>query len=497
MFVGDRPSSRRALQVSVVLLVCALFGASLSACAPPAGTNDPYGLRASLGEGEVVLSWNDLGSSEGYRVQWMSGGRSWEELPQAASNTTTVFDIRNRTTYHFRVQRLDSRDALWSHSLYVHYVDPVLPVLRIDTDGYQPIIDKETRIPGTAELDPNGSSHVPWSGSIEINGRGNTTWNAPKKPYRLRLDSSADLMGMGKSKHWVLLANYKDRSQLRTWTAGQASETTDLEWTPEYRHVELILNGRYEGVYQLAEHVRRDEDRVDIEKLDSDDTTEPDITGGYLLEIDTYLDLAVDPGFITKKQYEIQMQEPDAGVPEQEVYIRNYVQSFEDALYSSSFKDPTLGYRPFLDVTSLADMYWVQELLKNQDAFVGSTYFYKRRNEVLTFGPIWDFDLSMGNPYSYDELGPSGFRQNRGPWLVRLFQDPAFVQDLRDRWPELRDGFLDVASRIEAEGAGLQEAIASDASRWAFSPDSSDSPTFLKDWMYERIAWIDANLDSL
>ena len=485
--------------MAVLLSIAVVFSAVITSCGTPAPTKDPYGLEASLGDGQIVLSWRALDAGAGgFRVQrWIDPTGPWEELPQATSTSSTVTDVQNRTDYRFRVLQLGKQGATWSPSVNVYYVDPVLPVLRIETTDHQPVVDKETRIPGTMQLDPNGSAVNAFSGSIEINGRGNSTWRDPKKPYRIRLGKSADLMGMGGSMHWVLLANYRDKSQLRSWAAAQASESTDLAWTPEYRHVEVILNGRYEGVYQLAEHVRRDSNRVNIEKLGASDTTEPTITGGYLLELDNYFDPAVDPGFVTEKGYKVQMQEPDAGVIQQEDYIRNHVQTFEDALYSRDFKDPSLGYRPFIDTPSLADFYWVQEVLKNQDAFIGSTYFHKKRNGPLTFGPIWDFDISMGNPNSYDQLTPDGWRTRSGPWLVRLFQDPAFVQDLQNRWPALQAGFLDVANRIEAEGAGLVDAIDNDGGRWDYEQGANDTPSFLAEWLRLRIAWIDGHIGSM
>lgn len=492
-----RAVGRSALVGAVVVL--GVLSGVLSACQTPPTTPpyDPYALTVTLEAGDLLLEWSAPGGHSGtYRIQRrLAAGGPWEELSGVGTTSAVDADVQNRTGYYYRVAGVPSSAPVWSPGVYAYYVDPVLPVVRIETAGRAPVVDKETRIPGTMELDPNGSAYSAFSGSIEINGRGNTTWHAPKKPYRIRLGSKANLMGMGSSKHWVLLANYLDKSQLRTWVAGQASEATDLEWTPEYRHVEVVLNGQYVGVYQLAEHVRRDANRVDIEELEPTDIVEPEVTGGYLLEIDGYLDLAVDPGFVTNHSVKVQMQEPDAGVVEQETYIRDYVQDFEDALYSPQFTDPLLGYRPYLDTASLVDFYWVQELLKNQDAFVGSTYFHKHRGGPLEFGPIWDFDLSMANEWSYDELTPDGWRTwARGPWMRRLAEDPAFLAEVQARWPALKPGFEAIVSQIEPTGAGLATAIDNDEGRWSYELEGGDSPQYLAAWLQSRIDWIDAQI---
>lgn len=78
-------------------------------------------------------------------------------------------------------------------------------------------------------------------------------------------------MGIAKRRHWVLLANAYDKSQLRSYIAGEIAHATDLAWSPAYRHVELILNGDYVGVYQLTEQVRIAGARVDIEEMSPDD----------------------------------------------------------------------------------------------------------------------------------------------------------------------------------------------------------------------------------
>ncbi|MBP5560295.1 MAG: CotH kinase family protein, partial [Muribaculaceae bacterium] len=179
------------------------------------------------------------------------------------------------------------------------YLSGSLPVLYINTDGEKEIVSKEVYLKGTYYLDAMGIEGYENIGSAEtplalqIKGRGNTTWKFDKKPYRLKFDKKAAPLGMNKSKHFVLLANcehnslslYKD--VLGFWLSRQLG----LKWTPAIKPVELVINGDYRGLYNLAEQVRVDPDRVNVVEQE-DGETDPDlVTGGWLVEIDNYTEV--------------------------------------------------------------------------------------------------------------------------------------------------------------------------------------------------------------
>lgn len=141
-----------------------------------------------------------------------------------------------------------------------------IPVIYIETENREPVhskeeyIDADIRIQGNQEYN---SDKVLYEGKTQIRGRGNATWNADKKPYRLKLDSKADLFGMGKNKHWVLLSNPFDTSLLRNQLSYNLSADMGLEYQKSV-WVDLVFNGTPVGNYQLCEHIRVDDNRVDI-----------------------------------------------------------------------------------------------------------------------------------------------------------------------------------------------------------------------------------------
>jgi CotH kinase protein len=346
------------------------------------------------------------------------------------------------------------------------------------------------------------------SGRLEIRGRGNSSWEQhPKKPYRLKLASSTSLLGMPANRHWVLLANHSDKTLLRNRLAFEVSQRIGLPYTPRSQGVELILNGQYQGAYDLVEHVRTGAQRVNIASLGSStaDDLLPNLSGGYLLEVDRN---TADTRFVsTLCNLAVQMHAPENPSTAQLVYIRDFINQAEAALYASTFTDSTTGYAAYINVESFVDGYLHSELMHHIDAFRNSTYLVKDRNDKLRMGPVWDFDLAMGNFVNYFPSRP-GRADGDGSatarcWFARLLQDPAFEQRVRQRWQQLRSGSLaSFSSYLQSQALGQWQAQANNFTRWPVL----DKPTwqnvvvtgsygaeveYLEWWLQRRLNWMD------
>lgn len=489
--------ARRARRAAVPVALFAVTALLAGACVAPPSPPDPFGLRVALGEASLELAWEGAVSApDGYEVQVGIGDGPWTPIGTTADTEFSYTSVTEGSWYRFRV---GVPGEAWSLAVDAVYVVPVLPVVRIDTDGAAPVLDKENYVRSTVSIDPNGSGFAAFTGTAGIRGRGNSTWNQAKKPYKIKLDDKSELLGMAREKDWVLLANALDRSQLRTYAAGELGRATDLEWTPDSEWVEVVLNGEYLGVYQLAEQVEVKSRRLDIAEMEPEDVAGEALTGGYLLEIDARLEENAEPGFRTARNVPVVIKEPDPAQPEQFRYIRNHVQQFEDLLYSPGFADPATGYRSMLDVDSFIDWYLVEELTKNQDGLFSSSYFYKDRNELLQFGPLWDFDMSMGTTRGVVPPEPEGFFVYRPyrPWVSRFFDDPAFLDRMDERWDAFKATFDQLPADLVAVGAALGDAVSNDAARWRYQQLPSDDPQYLADWLTTRLAWMDAELDRL
>ena len=439
-----------------------------------------------------------LGGRDGYELQYRTDPGDWITGYRGDGTTTTVRGLTERTRYNFRVRPAKVDGATpepWSASVAGWYVTPLLPIIRIDTDGAAPILDRDNYVRATMSLDPNGSGFSPYSGTLGIKGRGNSTWNFPKKPYRLKLDAKSPIMGIASSKDWVLLANWYDKSQVRTSTAEAISKATDLAWTPTYRHVEVILNGQYVGVYQFTEAIKPASTKIDIPTLGETDNELPELSGGYLLEIDDRLEENDEPGFRTARNVPVVVKEPDPATRQQRSYIRSSVQDLENSLFADDYTDPASGYRRRLDVGSFIDHYLVQEVTRNGDSFWSSTFFYKDRDDDrFVFGPIWDFDRSMGSTVTVRPQPPEGwYARGRGVWTRRLFTDPAFAGAVDARFAELLPTLSTLPARIGGLAESLRPAIANDEARWSYVVGPSDRPADLENWLAARLSWMADN----
>lgn len=378
-------------------------------------------------------------------------------------------------------------------------VEQPLPALNLSMVNGAGIEDKDNYVNGTITL-TEADGTVVHTGSLEVKGRGNSTWYMAKKPYRLKLESKASLMGMPSSRHWVLLANYADKSLLRNRTALELSKRLEMAWTPRAVSVEVTLNGEYLGVYDLVEHIRVDKDRVNITEID-EDTSEDPAKGGYLLEVDERMGENIC--WHTSRGVPFCLNTPENGHSGQQIYIRTYVQDAEDSIFSAD----TQAYRNYIDLDSLIDWYLINELFKNPDStFFSSVYMFKDADTKLTFGPVWDFDISAGNA-DYLDYGPEGWyvATSRWPkWILTL--DPEIKPLIRARWDAIKATHIDsLPDYVREQARAYDKAQARNFTRWpilgvyvwpnaAVKNSYAEEVEYLADWLDQRIAWMDGNL---
>lgn len=434
----------------------------------------------------------------GYDVNWYPKGGGSKTVRVPASETSYLLtDLPTSVVYYAKVRAVNSVGTGSYSSTRLMFVPKLsMPTMRISTTNAAPIVDTETYVPGSYGLDPNGSSVNAQSGTLTIKGHGNTTWGQPKKPYRLKLDSKASLMGLPSNKNWILLANYRDRTMLRNDVALHLGQQTNLAWTPKSAFVEVILNGQYQGLYQLAEQVRIDTNRVNINSMSPTDTSGSALTGGYLIERDQKYDPLTESGFYTSRNLPFSLKDPDPPTSEQLGYISSYVQQTEDAVLSTPLDDPTNGYRNFIDVPSFVEWYLVEEYVRNGDVWNSSAYMYKPRDGKLFMGPLWDFDLSQGRAAADSSVPTGWYARTKSPWFARLFKDPAFKAAFDQRWREMRPAIAALPAYVDGEASRISAAEAVDKARWGYTDDFATDVTGLKQWLTTRADWIDSQVPS-
>jgi hypothetical protein len=375
--------------------------------------------------------------------------------------------------------------------------DTGLPVVVIHTEHNAEIVDKENWIPADMMIDGIGKFDN-YEGKISIRGRGNSTWIYPKKPYAIKLDSKDEILGMPSHERWMLLANYMDRTLLRNHIAFEISRRTGLEWTPRGQFVEVMLNDIHLGNYYLCEQIRIDKNRVDIMEMASSDIEDESITGGYLLEMDTYYD-EVNKFKSIVCDLPVMIKEPDEEVltVEQFDYIRNFIDSTEIILYEPDFA-MTRNYTSRIADTTFIDWWFVMELTFNYEAIhPKSSYFYKDRSDVLKAGPVWDFDWGTF-------MNSSGFCVKETLWFSQLFKDPVFVNKVKERWEKFKPSFEEIDALIQNERDHLTLSAELNDAMWSlknFTPINEDEDLPYDNALYKmrnnylfRLEWLDQQI---
>ncbi len=410
-----------------------------------------------------------------------------------------------------------------------------LPIVVINTNG-QTILD-DPRIVCDMGIIDNGFGVInsisdpfnDYNGKISIEYRGSSSQSFPKKPYALETQDSignnnnVSLLGMPVENDWILYAPYSDKALMRNFLTFDLGRKMG-RYTPRTVYCELVINGDYKGIYILMEKIKRDNDRVDIAKLDADDLAGDSLTGGYIIKVDKYTgtggtDWLSDFPNIGGNNLYIQYHYPDASVmlPQQLDYIEHYMDSFEYALAGPNFADSLLGYSKYIDVNSFIDLYIINELSKNIDGYRLSTYMYKDRDDnggKLIMGPFWDYNLAFGNADYCDGGITSGWEVNTGCgdnnpfWFERLLDDTTYQNKLKCRWQYLRERSFHQDSLftfIDSMALYLNDAQQRNFQQWPtlgtyvwpnyyVGNTYQDELNFFKTWIGDRLVWIDNNL---
>lgn len=325
-----------------------------------------------------------------------------------------------------------------------------LPTIYIDTYNRQAVTSKTAYVYAKMMYVDNGQ--VVQYDSLQIRGRGNSTWNLAKKPYRIKFHESTKFLGKGyaKNKSWTLLANHADKSLLRNAVTFTLGDYLGQDFSPAAHFVDLVLNGTYLGNYQVSDQVNVDNKRVEIFEQEEEATDSSNITGGYLVEIDGF-GTSEKVYFRTGKNLIVSVKSPDEDIinTAQKNYIKQYLDNFETTLFGRDFKDSEKGYRSIVDSLSLLSWYIATELSANVDGF-WSTYLYKDKDDPkLYFGPLWDYDIAYNNcdrvgDVTHASMIEKGFGTDLTKvWMQQMIQDPWFNKTVNDMWKQKVDEGLE------------------------------------------------------
>ena len=378
-----------------------------------------------------------------------------------------------------------------------------MPVLFINTLDGKDIVSKDSYVNATFYIQSNGVPGYSDMGSasmpidMRIRGRGNYTWNDfEKKPYRVKLNMGISVLGLNKSKNFVLLAAADDDlGFLRVPVGFELSKIFEMKYTPAYVPVELVINGDYRGLYFFTEHIRVDSERVDINKQ-LDNQTDPNlVTGGWLIEIDNYdsnEQVVITEGNGEKLRFTYHTPEILSTV--QRDYLINLVTNTDKSIYNRDKN--SVEWERYIDIDTLARFYIINEIVDNAESFHGSCYIHKDlgADKKLIFGPVWDFGNSFRRSrdlfiYEYPQFGQS--------WIGEIAKFPCFQEKVRELWKVYSPNILtSINSFIDNYISSIGDACLCDARRWNYKYGNADyeqDKVTYKNYLKEKFTWLGSN----
>ncbi|MCX4293954.1 MAG: CotH kinase family protein [Prevotella sp.] len=351
-------------------------------------------------------------------------------------------------------------------------ISGTLPVLYINTENGKPVTSKTEYLYARYWLVPMENEEIEAVGSedyplpMQIRGRGHSSWKSPKKPYKIKLGAKAALMGMPENKHWALLKPTEN-----TVAGLQLGKLTGMVWTPDFRPLEVVLNGDYIGLYFLTETIRIDENRVNIHEQRDLETAADMIEGGWLVEVDNYRDeCQITIPENNRWNLTLRYHSPGNLSDVQEQWLTAEFKAINAAIYSADKR--STAWEKYIDVESIARFFVLQEVMDNPDGFHGSFYLHKDLGDGAkwTAGPAWD--LLCYNREKTDYTFKMKVHYGITPhWIGEIIQYDSFCKAVETVWNEVYpDCLSEIFDYIDDVMLPLDIAWRNDCERWNDDP---------------------------
>lgn len=316
-----------------------------------------------------------------------------------------------------------------------------VPRVYITTKG---VISRDDYVAATILLqDPEGKYEEILDTNASIKVRGNSTSWALKQPYNIKFESKREVLGLGEAKKWCLLANFFDKTLIRNKLAYDFAGDIGLAYSIKSTFVDVYINGRYKGNYQLSQAVGAGDTRVDIDPTKNEFIFEKIPNAAY-----------TDGWYVYTPYCQIMfgLNDPEEPNASQKEFINKFFKSLEDALRKRDY-DEVVKY---IDVDSFVDFYIVNELIKSVDFGFGSTRFYLKEGKLYG-GPLWDMDLAAGNAGESYHTYHNRFTVNdstkgfycRQLWYAQLLDCGDFEERVKARYIELQPYIVNLTTDNE------------------------------------------------
>lgn len=342
------------------------------------------------------------------------------------------------------------------------------------------------------------------SNTDTINSRGNTSWNAEKKPYMICMTNPQGILDMKAASKWILLASPYDETCMRNKIVYDFAQHIRFEWSPNCQYVELYLNGEYRGLYLVTEKVEFGVNRLPLKPNSFNYLCTMDV----LSRCQNHLNKEV----VTQVGQGIRIRYPKNCNSAEWRRIASIIKDFDDALMKSDEAETyDTAWMKHADLDSWVRKYMIDEVFGNFDAGYASNFFYCSGNDqdyTIYGGPIWDYDgainlndvLPAANSFLVKRSWRSQSPNARSPWYNAMYKTPTFKKRVCEIYvSEFRPLLMDMDSIIEGLYFENEKAIYNNNVRWHKSLESEYVSSFgvrnyqdIIAYLKEKTAFLDA-----
>jgi hypothetical protein len=414
------------------------------------------------------------------------------------------------------------------------FTDSNLPIVIINTDintgtnqPYEILDDPD--VLGTMKIikhpdgtrnyltDQNTPAFLNYNGRLAIQIRGSSSQALDKKGYKVTTvladnvtNNNVSLLGMPAENDWVLNGLAFDPSLIRDYLAYNLSRQMG-NYAPRTQYCELVINGEYRGLYLLQEKIKADSNRVNVLKITNTDNAGENLTGGYITKADKLtggdpIAWSTVPYAGETVNYVHDLPKPEDVTAQQDTYIHSQFTNLQTAITANN-SSLLNGYTTTIDVPTFIDFMISNEFSANVDGYQLSTYFHKDRNGKLRAGPIWDFNLTLGNDlflWGFDRSKVDTWQftndDNEGSkFWTDLFNNPTFKCYLSKRFNQLTQAgqpmnITVVNTFIDNTVSLISEAMVRENERWNTIPNNPLEIANIKTFIVNRISWMNGHL---
>lgn len=354
--------------------------------------------------------------------------------------------------------------------------------LTFDTNGGAPIVSKDNYLEGILTI-KGLTEEEDLVVDAKIRGRGNSTWQLPKKPFKIKLNDDTSILGIAPEKDWVLLANYIDGTHLLNAVGMKIGQLLEMPYTNTIVPVEVTVNNKYLGLYMLTEQVEAKSNRVDV----GDE--------GMLLLIDSNFD---EEWQFKSESYNlpVSVKYPKSMDVDKLASIKNQFETLEALVANDDF--PNNQYLDYIDDVSIAH-YWIVYMLTGNEEInhPKSTYLHKSSTGKFVMGPIWDFDWAFAFEGSFDHFSSfnrplfwTPISKPGSQFFSRLMSDPKIQSMIKEQWSAFKnDDLSELITYIDEYDSSIRNAKAKDLALWKNDNKSASS---LKSWIRNRVSYMDS-----